>query len=109
MKQIVECNVEEIQELHQLLQITAERAYSEFDIPCGSDVTLERVVFSDGAAVEMKIVVPLSHDHPYIQAQFYKADGMAADMEIRGEWLGEWRFEDHERHYLVKVALTPQT
>lgn len=104
MEQIVKYGSAELDNIQKLLRIPGDHLHTHEVLLRDRDVHLGNVTFPDGAMIEMKIVIPYSRDYPYIQAQFYTADRVPMDMEIRGEWLGTWEFSDRKQQYKVQIT-----
>lgn len=104
MEQIIRYSESELCNICKLLQIPGDRLHMHDAFSQDRDVPLGKVLFPDGAMVDMKVVIPYSRDYPYIQAQFYTTCGEPTDMEIRGEWPGVWDFNDREQLYRVQIV-----
>lgn len=105
MEQVIKYSAAELDNVKKILKIPGDHLHAHEVLLQDRDIHLCSVVFSDGSMVEMKIVIPYSRDYPYIQAQFYTANHVPTDMEIRGEWCGAWEFSDHEKEYKVRITI----
>ena len=84
MEQVIKYSGADLDNVKKILDIPGDHLHAREVLLQDRDIRLCNVVFSDGAMVEMKVVIPYSRDYPYIQAQFYTADHVPTDMEIRG-------------------------